>query len=98
MCARFWLKEVPVKVIVSGATGLIGRHLVAALAGRGDEIAALSRGQGNAEPVAGARMVPWEISTGVPAAARQDATAIINLAGANIGTKRWRSEEHTSEL
>lgn len=75
------------RVAVVGATGLLGRHLVAALVRRGDEVVALSRG---AKAVPGARVVRWDPAEGpFPDAAREGVEAIVNLAGSPIGARRW---------
>jgi uncharacterized protein len=71
---------------VVGATGLIGRRLVAALRSRGDEAVAVSRG---GDAVAGAPGVRWQpAAEPFPSAARAGTQAIVNLAGAPIGM-RW---------
>jgi hypothetical protein len=75
------------RVIVTGATGLIGRHLAAALIARGDETVLLSR-----EPrtVAGTATVPWDaVGEPLDAALLDGVGAIINLAGEPIGAGRW---------
>jgi len=71
-----------VKVAVTGATGLIGRRLVAALGDRGDDVVALSR-----SPGLGA--VVWDPLTGpAPAEALAGSDAVVHLAGENIA-QRW---------
>jgi uncharacterized protein (TIGR01777 family) len=78
-----------VRVAVVGATGLIGRRLVAALASRGDDVLAISRG---GREVAGARPLAWEPRTApFPAAAREAAEAVVNLAGEPLA-QRWTDE------
>ncbi|MGD9695946.1 MAG: TIGR01777 family oxidoreductase [Thermoleophilia bacterium] len=75
-------------VAIVGATGLIGRRVVAALLRRGDAVVALSRS--GASGIGGAREVRWDPAAGpVPAGALAGADAIVNLAGASIGTRRW---------
>jgi hypothetical protein len=61
------------RVVVAGASGLIGTRLGAALRARGDEVATLPR-FGTA---------PWSIDA---------ADAVVNLAGASVGGKRWTPE------
>jgi uncharacterized protein (TIGR01777 family) len=78
-------------VALTGATGLIGGHLARALIARGDEVVALVRG--DASGVGGARDVHWDPAEGpVPAGALDGADAVVNLAGAPIGAKRWSAE------
>jgi uncharacterized protein (TIGR01777 family) len=80
------------KVAVTGATGLIGSALVAALKGRGDDITALSRDPGRAAAQLGVSAVAWEPASGpAPAAALAGHDAVVNLAGANIA-QRWSTK------
>ena len=70
-----------------GATGLIGRRLVAALTRRGDEAVAVSR---RGAAVDGAESVRWNPAEGPPpAAALEGVDAVVNLAGAPIAGGRW---------
>jgi uncharacterized protein (TIGR01777 family) len=74
-----------VRVLVSGSTGLIGNALVKSLEGHGHRVTRLVRG----DPV-GAGHAVWD-----PARRRIDAErleghdAVVNLAGAGIGARRW---------
>jgi len=75
-------------------------HLVGALQDRGDEVVALSR---RPTRVAEIETVAWEPGhTILPTAARDGVDAIVNLAGAPIGTGRWsaaqREQIRTSRL
>lgn len=77
------------RIAITGATGLIGRHLARALIDRGDDVVPLSRSAGD---VHGVPTVPWDAtSTGLPAAAR-DADAVVNLAGSSVADGRWTRE------
>lgn len=75
------------KVAIVGATGMIGRRLTTALLSDGDEVIAISR---RGQTVADAPGVAWD-----PAAGGLDPTvlagvdAVVNLAGASIGSGRW---------
>ena len=72
------------RVVVSGSSGLIGRSLLAGLRARGDEVTALVR----RPPAAGEAR--WDPATGsIDAGALEGADAVVNLAGAGIGDKRW---------
>jgi uncharacterized protein (TIGR01777 family) len=71
----------PLKVTVTGASGLIGRPLVAALEARGDEVTTLSR-----DP---ARGVAWDpLGEPAPAEALSGRDAVVHLAAENIA-QRW---------
>jgi len=77
------------RVAVVGATGLIGRKVVEALAGRGDEVVALVRRNVD---VSGARLVRWDPAAGdVPSGALDGCDGAVNLAGSTIG-RRWNDE------
>jgi uncharacterized protein len=69
------------KVVVTGATGMIGGRLVSALTARGDEVVVLSRSS--------SRGVPWDpLSEPAPAAALSGADAVVHLAGEPVA-QRW---------
>jgi uncharacterized protein (TIGR01777 family) len=87
------------RLAVTGATGLIGRRLVAALLARGDEVVALSRDPagarrtlGSAVPPAattGLEAVAWDpVSEPAPASALAGRDAVVHLAGEEIA-QRW---------
>jgi uncharacterized protein (TIGR01777 family) len=69
------------RVAVTGATGLIGRRVVATLKERGDEVTALSR-----DPQHGERWDPMREPAPAQALARHD--AVVHLLGENIA-QRW---------
>ena len=72
------------KVVVSGASGLIGSALVPALRAAGHEVVRLVRH----EP-SGSDEVRWDPAAGELDASKLDGTAaVVNLSGANLG-KRW---------
>jgi uncharacterized protein (TIGR01777 family) len=72
------------KVFVTGATGFLGRPLVAALRARGDQVVALSRSSGGEGTVTG------ELETeGAWQAAVAGCDAVVHLAGEPIAGKRW---------
>ena len=75
------------KVAVAGANGLIGSHLVRALRDRGDEVVPLVR-----SPRAPGD-VRWDPKGGGEwTKALDGADGVVNLAGANVGGKRWTDE------
>jgi uncharacterized protein (TIGR01777 family) len=76
-------------VAVTGATGLIGRRLVAALVERGDQVVALARKPNDAASALGVQAVPWEsVATPAPAHALSRIDAVVHLAGEPIA-QRW---------
>jgi uncharacterized protein (TIGR01777 family) len=84
------------RVFVTGATGMIGRRLVAALCERGDKVRALSRSAANARETLGEQV---EVVEGDPAAygnwaaAVNGCDALVNLAGERVVGKRWTDEQ-----
>lgn len=79
------------KIVIGGANGLLGQRLVRALRARGDEVVALVRSARGGAPWAdGVRLVEWDgRSQGAWAREVDGAHALVNLAGANVGGKRW---------
>ena len=72
------------RVVISGASGLIGSALVPALRSRGHEVVRLVRG----EP-AGSDEVRWDPASGdLDPSALSGVDAVVNLSGENLG-KRW---------
>ena len=77
------------RVAVTGATGRVGRHLVKALADRGDEVTALSRNPERASESLGVQAIEWDPkSGGAPAEALAGRDAVVHLAGEDIA-QRW---------
>lgn len=86
------------KVVLTGATGLIGMALGERLSSAGDEIHALVR-----KPIAPSTKFPmqthiWDsLREPAPAKALIDCHVLIHLAGENIASRRW-SERRKQEL
>jgi hypothetical protein len=80
------------KILLTGATGFIGKHLVRRLLIDGHEVAALSR-----DPVRASRRLPrpvalfgWDAASGPPPAeALHGVEAIVHLAGESVADRRW---------
>lgn len=80
------------KIVLAGATGFIGTVLVRRLQARGDDVVVLTRNAGAtaAEFPAGVRTEYWDGKRQGPwGAALNGADAVVNLAGASIGSGRW---------
>jgi uncharacterized protein len=81
------------KVLVTGATGLIGRRLCASLAEDNHEVKGLSRSPGRAGNVA-AKMYRWDPQSGLPSVeATEGVEAVIHLAGEPIAARRWTEQQ-----
>ena len=74
------------RVVVSGASGLVGRAVLARLEGRGDTAARLVRREG----ISG---VFWDPKSGrLDCAAAEGADAVVHLAGENVASGRWTAQ------
>jgi uncharacterized protein len=78
------------KVVIGGANGLIGKRLARELRARGDEVVGLVRDPSRAGLPEGVAAARWDgKSAGDWAAHVEGAHAVVNLAGASVGGKRW---------
>lgn len=79
------------RVGVVGATGFVGKALVAALTERGDAVVAFSRDPARARKTL-ARVADARSLEAITAEGVADLDAVVNLAGESIGAKRWDAE------
>jgi len=78
-----------VRVVVTGATGLIGRRLVAALRERDDEPTVLSRSPDRASAALGVPALAWSpLEAPAPSAVLSNCDGVVHLAGENVA-QRW---------
>jgi hypothetical protein len=74
------------RVLITGATGFVGRRLQAFLARAGHTPVTVSRGAGG--------QFQWDPNAGpLPAAALSGVHAVVHLAGENIGKGRWSKDK-----
>jgi uncharacterized protein (TIGR01777 family) len=80
-----------VRILITGATGFIGAHLVRRLLGEGHAVVALTRNVQAARRVlpAGCECRAWKPAASPEAAVLQGADAVVHLAGAGIADQRW---------
>src|SRR5262249_11464468 len=88
-------KGSPMRVFVTGGTGLVGRRLVPRLTGRGDEVHVLTRRAGAAREVLGAGVAvvegdPMKPGPWMDAVAGCD--AVVHLVGEGVFNRRWNEE------
>jgi hypothetical protein len=77
------------KITVTGATGLIGRRLVAALKQRGDDVTVLSRNPEAAGRSLGVQALAWDpLTQEAPIESVDAADAVVHLAGEPV-SQRW---------
>lgn len=83
------------RIVITGATGGIGRALVASLRERGDEVIALSRNADRGRQVlgAGVQVIAWgdPVGSPPPAEALRGADAVVHLLGEPVA-QRWTGE------
>ena len=83
------------KIIITGATGSIGRRLVQELVVRGDEVTIFSRNPKRTKRkiINQVRFVKWDYSK--PEEWKEylnDVDTVVHLAGANLSGKRWNDK------
>ena len=80
-------------ILMTGATGFIGRHLLRRLQRDHHSIKVLSRNAARAGQMFGVPAWDWNYATqDVPADALRDCQVIIHLMGENLGQGRWTPE------
>lgn len=81
------------KVLVSGATGVIGSELCRRLSGDGHSIVVLSRSPQKARRLSD-EVYEWQpVSEPPPVAALSGVEAVVHLAGEHIAGRRWSDEQ-----
>lgn len=75
------------RIAVTGASGLVGTALSAALSARGDEVLHLVR-----RPSRTAAEITWEPGRDLDPSALSGVDAVVHLAGAGVGDRRWSPE------
>lgn len=77
-------------ILITGATGLIGRKLVPLLLQQGHRVSILSRKQSD---IKGAKVFLWDVKQQtIDLAAFEGIDTVVHLAGAGIADKRWTPE------
>jgi uncharacterized protein len=91
--------DFPRRIMIAGGSGLIGRHLCAALLARGDEVLVLSRDPVGAEArVPGCAVLHWRPGSDGKWQDELDVVdAVVDLSGAPFFTK-WRGDYYKREV
>ncbi len=87
------------KVIVSGATGFIGQHLVSRLAEKNHDVITTSRNPDRfkTEPTSALTLLKWDPNNEpFPLKELNEADAVIHLAGENVASGRWNKKRKAS--
>jgi uncharacterized protein (TIGR01777 family) len=80
------------KIVITGATGLIGKKLVNVLLNRGDEVIIFSRNAKNAKSIfpKAKKCIEWDYrKPELWKSKLENSDAVIHLAGINLFSKRW---------
>ena len=87
------------KIVLTGATGFLGKKIVRKLIDRGDEICILTRSVENAKKIFPTvnSIIEWSPDSNVWHSSLEGADAVINLAGENVLARRW-IEEHMRKI
>ena len=83
------------RIIVTGATGLIGRKLVNALIQRGDNVVVFSRSVNKARSIFpnSLKLVEWDyLKPELWKSKLENSDAVVHLAGINLFAKRWNDD------
>lgn len=82
------------KILVTGATGLIGRRLCKSLTSDGHTLVAMSRSPEKVKNLAAAEILKWNPMAGPPPAETlAQVDAVIHLAGEPVADKAWSDEQ-----
>lgn len=77
------------RVLVTGATGLLGHKLVARLHGRGNKVVVVTRSRARAATMACERVAEWDGLGRFPVDALGGVDGVVHLAGESVGGRRW---------
>jgi uncharacterized protein (TIGR01777 family) len=81
------------KILITGATGLIGRAICQSLINEGEQVVVLSRRPASTISLSGASVFQWAPETELPPPqSLQDVEAVIHLAGESVAAGRWTEE------
>ncbi|MCG7209037.1 TIGR01777 family oxidoreductase [Streptomyces arenae] len=85
------------RVAITGSTGLIGSALTRSLLADGHHVLRLTRGKAAPRPADGTGSAPWEPGGRLDPAVLDGVDAVVHLAGAGVGDRRW-TEAYKREI
>ncbi len=87
------------KIVITGATGLLGKKITSKLINRGDEVIVLTRSINKAQEIisGAAKFIEWNINFDELKESTEDLYGFIHLAGENVMARRW-NEEHKRNI
>ena len=82
------------KIVVTGATGFVGKPLVSALLARGERVTVLTRSMEHAKTLGNVDVISAHLEeAGAWQRSLAGADAVLHLAGESIGAKRWDARQ-----
>src|SRR5689334_21088527 len=85
------------KILITGATGLIGKAICQSLINDGEQVVVLTRSPASTISLSGASVFQWSPETELPPPqSLQDVEAVIHLAGESVAAGRWTEERKRS--
>lgn len=87
------MTEVPLKIAITGGTGLVGSALARQLESKGHEVLVLSRSATTAVPGSNIKQIYWNPASGdIDWQPVCEADCIVHLAGTSVASGRWTSK------
>lgn len=81
------------RILLSGASGLIGKNLIRLALKEGHNVNALIRNPNSFKMLPDKQIFKWTHHEGIPANAFNNVDAVIHLSGENIAEKRWSNKQ-----
>jgi uncharacterized protein len=83
------------KIVLTGASGLVGKNLIRSLLADGHQVFALARTPSNVKELPPENVFQWNSLVSAPAEGLRGMDVVINLAGEGVADKPWTAERKT---